>query len=200
MRPVSGYNWWWRVAEKCLQFLGWLMLPPCWIWLHRVFKKNTRPLSAREIAIAKTVFGDSLNYQKIKLDERARIGCRKYRFAYVSFYLINSWGPLSDVTLIHELMHVWQYERFGPAYIPRALHAQRTPEGYNYGGVPALQSALQREENLLSFNYEQQAEIVADYFCLKNGKIPRWCTPDLAALPVFERLLSNLIQIKAGAA
>ena len=47
---------------------------------------------------------------------------------------------------------------------------------------------------LTDFNYEQQADIAADYFCLKNGFPPRWCAPDPALLPLFERLLAGTMK------
>jgi hypothetical protein len=82
---------------------------------------------------------------------------------------------------------VWQYQQVGSRYIPRALYAQRTREGYNYGGV----MALERAKGWADFNYEQQAEIVADYFCLQQGLPPRYCPPDARLMGVFEALLTE---------
>lgn len=161
--------------------------------LNRLFKPNTRLLSEREIALARSIFGEAIDYQKVRMDERSHIGCRQYRFAYVGFYFINSWGKLSDPVLIHELVHVWQYQRLGSVYIPRALWAQCTPEGYNYGGISTLQRAIEQGKSLTDFNYEQQGDIVADYFCLKNGWKPRWCGADKTYLPVFEAIIYKAI-------
>jgi len=168
------------------------------MFLNRIFKPNTRRLTAREIALARTVFGETIDYQKVRLDEKSFVGCRQFRFAYVGFYFINSWGKLSDPVLIHELVHVWQYQRLGSVYIPRALWAQRTPKGYNYGGISALKKVLEqhgpevRASVFLSFNFEQQADIVADYFSLKNGWKPRWCEADKSYLPVFEAIVGKV--------
>ena len=165
--------------------------------LNRLSKPNTRRLSERETALARSIFGESIDYRKVRFDERSYIGCRQYRFAYVGFCFINSWGPLFDPHFIHEMLHVWQYRCLGSVYIPRALWAQRTPEGYNYGGVDALQQALEQGKSLTDFNFEQQGDIVADYFCLKNGWKPRWCAADKAYLPVFEAITAEL---RVGAA
>jgi hypothetical protein len=165
-----------------------LLLPELLMWLNRLFKPGTRPLDSREIALGRMVFGDSIRYEKVRLDERSRIGCRRYGFAYVGFYCINSWGKMSDPVLVHELMHVWQYQRVGSVYIPRALRAQRSREGYNYGGP----EALREKKKLADFNYEQQADIVADYFCLQQGWSPRWCAPDRALLPLFEPFIREI--------
>lgn len=164
--------------------------------LNRIFKPNTRRLTAQEIALARTVFGETIDYHKVRLDEKSFIGCRQFRFAYVGFYFINSWGKLFDPVLIHELVHVWQYQRLGSVYIPRALWAQRTPEGYDYGGISALKKALEQGKALTDFNYEQQADIVADYFSLKNGWKPRWCEADKSYLPVFEAIIGKAFSEK----
>lgn len=179
----------WKALECCFRVADRMLVPQLLIRLNQLFKPQTRRMTERKIALARTVFGAAIDYSKVRLDERAMIGCRRYRFAYVGFQVINSWGALSDPLLIHELVHVWQYQRLGSVYIPRALWAQRTPEGYNYGGVNGLRQALARGKNLLDFNYEQQGDIVADFFCLRTQRQPRWCAPDPAALPVFERII-----------
>ena len=165
-----------------------LRLPELLMGLNRLLKPGTRPLDEREKALARSVFGSSIDYAKVRLDERSRIGCRRYGFVYVGFFYINSWGKISDPVLIHELVHVWQYQQVGSVYIPRALRAQRTPAGYNYGGAEALRT----KKTLADFNYEQQADIVADYFCLRQGWQPRWCAADKALLPLFEPFIREI--------
>lgn len=191
----------WRIVETTFLLADLLFLPEILMLLNRLFKPNTRRLTPHEIALARSIFGETIDYQKVRVDERSFIGCRQFRFAYVGFHFVNCWGKLSDAHFIHEMVHVWQYQRLGSVYIPRALWAQRTAEGYNYGGIEALKKALERHEAdaqheakprasiFLSFNYEQQGDIVADYFCLKNGLKPRWCAANKAYLPVFEALM-----------
>ena len=43
-----------------------------------------------------------------------------------------------------------------------ALYAQRWGGGYNYGGIAAL--SQHQDKGMMAFNFEQQAEIVEDYF------------------------------------
>lgn len=131
---------------------------------------RTRRLTSHEEATLRSVYGDALPYQHIRIDEYARLGPPQWHFCYVSFHTINSWGPMSDDILIHEAMHVWQYCHHGAAYIPRALAAQRTEMGYNYGGL----GNLSEFPELKYYNYEQQADIVADAFRLRCGIRPRW--------------------------
>ena len=179
----------WRCMEALLLLGDCLFLPGILIFFHQIFKLNTRRLTAQEIHLAQSVFGNSIDYQKVRIDERAQIGCKKYHFAYVSFYLINAWGKMSEPHLIHEMVHVWQYQRLGSVYIPRALYAQRTPEGYNYGGIKALRQMAEQGRGLADFNFEQQGDVVADYFCLLRGFRPRWCASNREYLVDFERVL-----------
>ncbi len=133
---------------------------------------HTRRLTPREVALLRTVFADSLPYGRIRIDEYARLGPRRYRFCYVSFHTINSWGPMPDDILVHEAVHVWQYRRVGAVYIPRALRAQRSLMGYNYNGVAGLRYAFDPKGSPL--NYEQQADAVADWYRLQHGLPARW--------------------------
>lgn len=48
-------------------------------------------------------------------------------------------------------------------YIFRALSAQRSKEGYDYGGVEALYIAMIERKQFEDFNFEQQGSIVEDY-------------------------------------
>ncbi len=167
-----------------------LYLPELLVGLHQFFKPNTRKLTLREIALARSIFGESIDYQKVRVDEQSIIGCQKHQFAYVGFYVINAWGPLSDPHFIHEMVHIWQYQRLGSVYIPRALYAQRTREGYDYGGIAGLRWMAEQKRGLADFNFEQQGDVVADYFCLREGYQPRWCTGQEQCLADFEQVLA----------
>ena len=132
----------WRVLEAFFHMADKLCLPGVLVFLNGILKPGTRRLSGKEQGLAHTVFGATIDYETVRVDERAWIACKRYGIAYVSFNVINCWGALSDAHFIHEMVHIWQYQRHGAVYIPRALWAQRTPAGYNYGGVEALQQAL----------------------------------------------------------
>ena len=152
-------------------------------------KWNTRALTPAEVALAKNIFGTQLPYHRIRLDERAYLGPKQKHICYVSFCTINSWGPMTPHIFLHELTHIWQYLQMGAVYIPRALRAQRTKEGYNYGGV----AALKHNDCLLDhFNLEQQADIIADYYLLQQGKRPQWGDGNAFDLPHYHRLLEKL--------
>jgi hypothetical protein len=187
--PPYPNHWPWRLLECLVHVLQGAGGAVLLMGLNRLFKPGTRALTDSEIALARPVFGTSLAYERVRIDARARVMCRRRGMAYVAFNVINAWGALSPAHFIHELTHIWQYQHVGAVYIPRALHAQRTEMGYNYGGPAVLQKAAAAGKSLLDFNYEQQADVVADYFCLKNDLRPRWCPPDPHYLPVFEKLI-----------
>ena len=64
--------------------------------------------------------------------------------------------------------------------------------GYNYGGVTTLKDFLEKGKNLLDFNLEQQADIVADYYLIKNGYAPQWGRGTLHDLHIYEKFIEDL--------
>ena len=156
-------------------------------------KWNTRALNSFEEKMARQIFRDNLNYRRIRIDEKALLGPPQYHICYVSFYTINAYGNMPDYLLIHELMHVWQYQKMGMIYIPRALAAQYSPMGYNYGGQRVLQEAIRQNKNLDHFNLEQQADIVSDYFRIKKGMPTKWEGGQKGDLATYEHLLQEVM-------
>ena len=136
-------------------------------------KKYARPLSDIELIEARKIFFDSPELDMVIIDPAARFGTRKHHIIYVSFYTINSWGAISNPVLIHELMHIWQYEKFGSAYIALALQAQFSKMRYDYGGVPAL-IKNQGVPFSVAFNFEQQADLIEDYYRSKQNLPLQW--------------------------
>lgn len=131
-------------------------------------KFNSRPLNAEEKSAALSVFGSSIEYNLIRVDEAAVIGPAFSGRAYTSFHTINSWGREPVDVMIHELTHVWQYEHAGAIYMPQAIHAQVWGEGYVYKGAAGLRKAQTEGKGFSSFNREQQAQIVQDFYLLKT--------------------------------
>lgn len=155
-------------------------------------KLNSRPLRRSEEKLARSIFGNSINYSRVRIDEYALIGPRQYRFCYVSFYVINSWGKMSRPILVHELVHVWQYQHLGISYISKALQAQYTEERYNYGGVEGLNKARNENKKWQDFNFEQQADIIADYYRISHGLSPNWGNAKVEELPIYEYFVQHM--------
>lgn len=159
--------WFWPIL-LLFSLIDLLLLPEILHFILCLFKFNMRFLSENEILEAKKVFGESLNYQKIILDENslfANWGAKlagKNQLGVVIFYSVNftkkiNGLPKSDDMewLIHELTHLLQLKKVGSSYIFYALYGQHT-DGYY----------LNKEnlKTLNQYNFEQQAEICRFYY------------------------------------
>lgn len=194
-QAIIGIGYWW--AELPFYLLDLIGVAELYETLADFVKFGTRKLEPWEIELARSVYGDSIRYDLVRLDERAYLGPRQHRFAYVSMHTINSWGKLQNATLIHELMHVWQYEQHGIVYILRSLRAQHSKMGYNYGGVSALRSAANKGKYFKAFNYEQQADILSDYYRIRNGYKPEWGLAKRSDLQLYYRYVKQLGGVKS---
>ena len=165
-----------------------------------LIKRRTRGLSPKEKGLCSLVLKDSIPTNLIKIDNTA-LTAKKGKFAYVSFFTINVFGTrpdykLPDPTFVHELIHVWQYTRFGSEYIARALFAQHSNEGYDYGGATGISQAYIMQKTIMDFNFEQQGEILADYFVnmLEKDKISK--SLFFQRDQIYSRFIKEIIQMK----
>jgi len=62
------------------------------------------------------------------------------------------------------MVHVYQFEGIGSIYIWQALAAQRSKEGYRYGGWEKLAEDRQNGWRFSNYNREQQGQIAQDYY------------------------------------
>ncbi len=182
---VREVRWWIVLSLLIAELLG---VFDVYEMVNRWLLPGVGRLTAAQRLAAESVFGESLNYDRILIDNHAAIACKKGNFAYVSFHIVNHFGRIEDWHLIHELMHVWQYERVGAPYILYALQAQHSPESYNYGGTMGL--IEHQKMGLRAFNFEQQADIIADYFRITTGLKPQWS--DAVATELYEFYIEEL--------
>lgn len=151
-------------------------------------------LDANERDLIRDVFGQSVPLDIISMDPYSAVASRKKLAGYVSFHIINFNHVISSPVLIHEMMHVWQYSRYGAAYISEALWAQKWGGGYNYGGINSLKMYAVTG-GLRAFNLEQQASIIEDYYRWKNSLPLQWAHYDIDLGPV---LLSYVNEVRNG--
>ena len=130
-----------------------------------------RPLTPGEIALARTVFGDAIEYTRVTIRRRKWFPFqpRKITMAprgHLHFHPnsehycedFSREGLIRQGLLIHELVHVWQVQTKGEWY----LVTHRMPWArYDYSLKPGW--SLER------YGIEQQAEIVKHAFWLRNG-------------------------------
>jgi hypothetical protein len=135
-----------------------------------------RPMTSQEIADARTVFGDKLDYSKIffaseSLANDIVFGVQDFvsgnpeSRAFVSNNLVNFDVDegIKRHTMIHELTHVWQAEFTGPFYMSEAIHAQVLGSGYNYGYIESVGSTT------IPIDYVGTTELVDDGSELGEG-------------------------------
>lgn len=139
-----------------------------------IMQPQSRRLNEEEKRMADSIFKDNLDNSKIWLRPVSHRLIRKFAEAYVLFNVIHYAGTLKDEIYMHELTHVYQYQRFGSMYIGRSLLAQKSEEGYDYGGAIGLYHAMISGKSFDQFNFEQQCEIIQDYcVLLKNSNHPK---------------------------
>jgi len=159
--PSSILEW---MSDLWFYIMDVLGIPEVYQLIIRLIKWNTRKLNDAEINIARQVFGTNLDYEVIRIDDAARFGTKKIAAAYVSFNTINYNKKIKKEIFVHELVHIWQYQHFGSIYIARAIKAQFSKAGYDYGGVSHLYHQMLKGGKLIDFNFEQQADIIEDYY------------------------------------
>lgn len=167
-------------------------LPEIYDCCTNLCKPGVRELNEEEFNEARSIFKDSIPVVDVRIDQHARLGPKQWRFAYVSFFTINIYGKMPIHLLIHELVHVWQYMNHGSMYIVHALFAQHSRAGYNYGGLAALQSVKNANGTLTDFNFEQQADIIRDYYLLSVGRRPQWSRATANDLDVYRYFVLQL--------
>ncbi len=140
----------------------------------------SRSLTPGEINLAKTFFGDSLNYSLIKVHDESYIFFQPDRSGMTpngEIYMSGAAykGDYSKETIgkqgffLHEMTHVWQYQNnvlnpIGAALDEVFKHLGDYDAAYPY--------TLVASKDFLDYGMEQQASILEDYFRLINGWLP----------------------------
>lgn len=144
--------------------------------------------------IAQSIFNNNIPLHLCGVDPSSIPARKKITIAFTSLHTINFDKSISDETFIHELVHIWQYRKFGSIYISESIWAQRWGGGYNYGGIEPLKQNLTL--GLAAFNFEQQAEIVEDFFRLKNHLRPQWMADDAGLITLLGNYVKEVNQEK----
>ncbi len=141
--------------------------------------RHSRSLTPGEIALARSVFGDAIDYGRARVANRkwiffqprrvtmAPMGCIHFHPAGHAYRDDFATAPLAlQAHFLHEMTHVWQYQR--GLFLPLRRHPFCR---YHYAVRPGW--------TLARYGIEQQAEIVRHAFLLARGEaVPG--APDLA--------------------
>ena len=138
-----------------------------------------RPLTPGEIAMARSVFGDAVDYDRVRLFRRKWWPFHPRNAAMApmgNIYFHPDGGVWSDdfskETLgrqgffIHEMTHVWQAQAKGRFYLPLMRHPFCR---YSYELKPG--------QSFARYGLEQQAELVRNAFLAKRGICSRQTPP-----------------------
>lgn len=133
-----------------------------------------RKLTSGEIAIAKRVFNNSINYSTVVIHNG------KYAFyqpdnsgmtpkgeiyvhgAYQSDYSTST--QQGKAFYVHEMVHIWQYQ-LKIMNLTTAAIAESFRHGFDYD--EAYKYTLDAAKDLLDYRIEQQASIIEDYYRTK---------------------------------
>lgn len=128
-----------------------------------------RALTPGEIALARSVFGDAIDYEAAAVARRkwaffqprdramAPSGCIHFHPADPCYHADFDAARLTDQgVFIHEMTHVWQYQQGIYLILARAPWAR-----YDYAFKPG--------QPFRRYGLEQQAEIVRHAFLLRKG-------------------------------
>jgi len=138
-----------------------------------------RPLTAGEIVLVQSVFGDAIDYSRVRLVLGKWWPFQLPRSAMApmgNIYFHPQGGGWSEDFskeplhaqgfFIHEMTHVWQAQRGGPLYLPLMRHPFCR---YSY--------ALRPRKRFGDYGLEQQAEIVRHRFLADRGVDGKPCPP-----------------------
>lgn len=148
---------------------------------------TTRPLTAEEIALARSIFGDAIAYDRVRVHNRKWWPLHPKRVTMAPdgdlwfhpksglFCPDFCESPLHLQGLfIHEMTHVWQAQRSGKYWLPLMRHPWCR---YDYAIAPG--------KSFARYGIEQQAEIVRHAFLLRQGATLK----DRPPLATYEQLL-----------
>ena len=128
-------------------------------YLYRSAKQQSRSLTTGEIALARSVFGDSIDLDAVQL-KTAWWVLKHYAVSPNGNIYFNPADWITDFSdaslskkswLLHELTHVWQLQQ-GLKVVRGALIDRR----YDY--------VLKTGKSFFNYGIEQQARMVQDYF------------------------------------
>lgn len=159
-------------------------------------RRLARPMTANEIRMASLLFGDAIDYGRVRVHNRRYLPLVQPRNCAMtpngSIYFHHSCF-LPDYTagdpptihwFMHEMVHVWQHQLGYPVKLRGAIRI-----GLSYG------YELRPGALLSDYNMEAQGDLLADYFALKHMHRPRVMRQRRHAsqLPLYEQVLARFL-------
>lgn len=121
-----------------------------------------RAMTDYERSLAFEVFGAALHMDDVRLSEGGVMTVGGYSRTLPDHIYFETGVLQSDISiLIHELGHVWQYQRGASV---AALACSAIDGDYDYGGEQGLRDALAAGKAFSEFGFEEQAQILQDFY------------------------------------
>jgi Domain of unknown function (DUF4157) len=137
----------------------------------RYLNTGARKLNAFEKDAARIVFGSALDTSDVLISEGGLMTLGGYaRTLPNRIHFPNGSFSRPDFLayLIHELTHVWQYQR--GAEIPGMIY-EAIVGNYDYGKAAGLREAWESGKAFDEFTTEQQGDILSDYYTRVTEKL-----------------------------
>ena len=134
---------------------------------------EARPLNSAEETEARMVFGNNMNWGRVRVAESGIMSIGGYaRTPFETAYFPP--GTLSEPLsqrmpfMIHELTHVWQTQH-GYSVFEKLFWALHGSGAYDYGGEAGLRRATAEHKHFRDFETEQQGDICKDYYVKRKA-------------------------------
>jgi hypothetical protein len=165
IRRTQWYDW---PVDLVYYLVDILYLPEWYCLVVVLFKGNIRLANDLEKYLIAEYFQGLVDERYVLFNDKASFLVKKFAHALVTFNMIHFDKELSEPIIVHELVHVHQYQKYGSVYLYRALQAQLSKNTYDYGGPGNLASGAMKGKTINDYNFEQQASIVEDFYRLNN--------------------------------
>ena len=183
------YDWFLMIPFYVIDLMG---LAEIYEIVNELLNWNIRDLNSHEIQMIEQIFNFNIPIEYVRVHDKNSIA-KQLSIAYVSFRQVNFNQRISNDVFIHEIVHIWQYNIFGAVYIYHAWKAQMSKEGYDYGASKALIEQLKRGKLFHEFNFEQQADIIQDYYKSRNFQSFKLEDEALIAYRSYQNEMNSLI-------
>jgi len=159
------YDW---PADLFFYIIDVLYLPEWYMIFSVLLRKNIRLANELEEYLMSEYFNDIIDKRFVLFNTDASKLVKRYAHALVTFHIIHFEKELSEPIIVHELVHIHQFQKYGSVYLYRALKAQMSKYTYDYGGTERLFAGIEKGKSLYDYNFEQQASIIEDYYRMNN--------------------------------
>lgn len=173
---------------------GWITNAVTWVHDSLVGKK--RGLTAEETAEMRKVFGDNVDYSKVRIVDGDKQGL--WGKILTGGGAAVTWGKTiyfpkgadgksqydfstKGYWLAHEMTHEYQYQKDGWGYAAKSVWGQFTK------GDSFYDYQLEAGKSFGKYNVEQQGDLVAHYYQILNGT--RSATP--AELAIYQQIMKD---------